>query len=54
MNVIVDMQFLDAISLHMSKSLFVNVQTSLVILIIMDETTNRTMKPHFIIYILYT
>jgi hypothetical protein len=47
------MQLLDAISFYLSGSLFVDIQTSLIFSMLVDEATNWTMKSHFIICILY-
>jgi hypothetical protein len=50
---IIDIQLLDAISFDLSKSLFVDIQTSPIFSMLVDEAIDWTMKSHFIICILY-
>lgn len=47
------MQFLDAISSHLSESLLADVQNSLVFSILEDKGIDWTLKPYLIIYIIY-
>ena len=52
-NVTIGMEFLSAISKHLKESLLSEVKLSLCYSILTDESTNRTCKPHLIVYLCY-